>query len=89
MAFSFFLVAASFAFISLVTCKLECTEPISGADPSPSDTVHLLISKSVEEARTVALCHVLCINEIFEFNPNGTLNATDSTLNGSAAENMV
>lgn len=33
---------------------------------SPSDSVHVLVTKSADEARTTSLCHVFCLNYALE-----------------------
>ena len=41
---------------------LECAAP----EVSPSDSGHSLVTTSAETAKTTALCHVACLNFLFE-----------------------
>ena len=52
---------------------------------SPSDSGHLLMTASEEEARNTAVCHAICISYIFEDqgSPNGS-NATNGTAHPDA-----
>ena len=56
---------------------------------SPSDIVHSIVTNNSDEARTAALCHVMCLDFIFE-GGNGT-NGTNFTMmsNDSNNENMT
>ena len=55
----------SLASVSQVLGALECPEETANY-VSPSDSGHLLITASADEARNTALCHAICINYIFE-----------------------
>ena len=56
---------------------------------SPSDIVHSIVTRDSDEARTAALCHVMCLDFIFE-GGNGT-NGTNFTMmsNDSNNENIM
>ena len=73
--------------VSRVLAALECPET-AGSGPSyelvpvsPSDSGHMLMTASADEARNTAVCHATCVNYIFESqvgSPNGS-NATNGT----------
>ena len=82
----------SFASVSRVLGKLECQET---ANPvSPSDSGHMLMTASADEARNTAVCHAICIKYIFESqgSPNGS-NGTAATkgagLDGGSGSSMM
>ena len=52
---------------------------------SPSDSGHSLVTKNVEHAKIVALCHVACFNFLFE-GVDPTDGAANGTANGTANE---
>ena len=79
-------VAFSLASVSRVVGELECpgaAGPGSGYELvhiSPSDSGHVLMTASADEARNTAVCHAICINYIFvgRQSPNGS-NGTEPT----------
>ena len=82
----------SLASVSQVLGALECSEETAGPSyelvpVSPSDSGHLLMTASEDEARNTAVCHAICIKYIFEaqVSPNGS-NGTAPT-NGTGPSN--
>ena len=96
MASPFILVSLvlSLVRVSRVLATLECPEETASSGPSyelvpvsPSDSGHMLMTASADEARNTAVCHAICIKYIFESqgSPNGS-NGT-ATTNGTAVTN--
>ena len=59
---------------------------------SPSDFVHNIVTNNSDEARTAALCHVMCLDFIFEGGngTNGTIDGNFTMMsNDSNNENMT
>ena len=86
-----FIFVLSLVCVSRVLAALECPEETAGSGPSyelvpvsPSDSVHMLMTASADEARNTAVCHATCVNYIFESqgSPNGS-NGTAPT-NGTS-----
>ena len=55
---------------------------------SPSDSGHMLMIASADEARNTAVCHAVCINYVFEGESNFT-NSTNSTIPSPGSEMEV
>ena len=93
MASPFILVSLVLSLVcaSGVLAALECPEETASSGPSyelvpvsPSDSGHMLMTASADEARNTAVCHAICIKYIFESqgSPNGS-NGTAPT-NGTS-----
>ena len=53
--------------------------PPFSVDPvSPSDSGHALVTRDVDEAQNTALCHVFCINSLFQSVSGNNSNTTSS-----------
>ena len=79
--------------VSRVLAALECPETASTGPSyvSPSDSGHMLMTASADEARNTAVCHATCVNYIFESqvgSPNGTNGTapTDGTAQNVGSE---
>ena len=89
--------ALTLSFVPRVPGKLECTTAASRTSvdesdyvlvpSSPSDTVHLLMSDSAEEARITTLCHVVCIN--YAFNPESGSGGNLASIGTPSAHNFT
>ena len=91
-----FVLVLSLVCVSRVLAALECPET-AGSGPSyvsPSDSGHMLMTASADEARNTAVCHAICIKYIFESqgSPNGS-NGTAATngtgLDGGSGNSMM
>ena len=54
------------ASFSRVLGDLDCPAPGVIMTVSPSDSGHSLVTKSAEVAKNTALCHVACLNLVFQ-----------------------
>ena len=95
-----FMLVLSLASVSQILGQLECAADTNSAGPgsayvlvpvSPSDSGHLLMTASAEEARNTAVCHTLCVNYIFEgaSAPNGSNGTATNDSTNSAAPDLV
>ena len=82
---SIFTFVIALVFSWCVRGDLECTRSVNhGYSPRlsfPSDSVHLLVSQSADEAGNTAICHVFCITYALEVTDvgSGSWNVDDNS----------
>ena len=54
---------------------------------SPSDSGHALVTRDADEAQNTALCHVFCINSLFQSVPVSGNNSNTTSNNGTVSVN--
>ena len=75
----------SLASLPQVLGELACPPATSELEPrTPSDSGHVLVTTSAEEAKNTALCHVVCINLVLPDAGGGGTTATPTSTNSTA-----